>query len=118
MSKEKKKAVEGTTTTISREDIRFEKSIQLTAWLFLIAFGIFMTIYGVFDVILKLYDIKIEAIQFAYIIFNGTSAALCFGLSSKIRKNRDRKKEIFVDWLIAEFIFCMFAIFSVAVYQW
>jgi hypothetical protein len=44
--------------------------------------------------------------------------AFSFGLASKIRKNRDKKKEIFVNWMIAEFIVCMFAIFSIAVYQW
>jgi hypothetical protein len=118
MLKAKKKAIEGTTTTISKQDILFEKSIQFTGWLFLVVFGIFMAIYGIFDVILNTYEIIIGAIQFSFIIFTGTSAALCFALASRIRKNRDKKKEIFVDWLIAEFLFCMFAIFSVAVYQW
>jgi hypothetical protein len=118
MLKQKKKTIGGPPTTISKKDILFEKSIQFTGWIFLVVFGIFMAFYGIFDVILNTYDIIIGAMQFSYIIFTGTSAALCFALASRIRRNRDKKKEIFVDWLIAEFLFCMFAIFSVAAYQW
>ena len=118
MSKIKKKPDDRTTTTISKKDIEFEKLIRFCAWMFLISVSIFLGYYGIFDVILEEIDIEITAMLFSYTIFTGTSSALCFALSTKIRRNRDRKKEIFIDWIIAEFIFCMFAIFSVAVYQW
>ena len=118
MSKIKKKTDDRSTTTISKKDIALEKSIQFCAWMFLISLSIFLVYYGIFDVILEEIDIEITAMLYSYSLFTGTSSALCFALSTKIRKNRDRKKEIFIDWMIAEFIFCMFAIFSVAVYQW
>ncbi|MHA1256936.1 MAG: hypothetical protein ACTSPS_15190, partial [Promethearchaeota archaeon] len=60
----------------------------------------------------------IDQMLFSYILFNGTSMAFSFALSTKIRKNRDKKREIFLNWIIAEFVLCMFAIFSVAAYQW
>jgi hypothetical protein len=118
MSKSKKKSEDRSTTTISKKDIAFEKSIQFCAWMFLISLSIFLIYYGIFDVILEEVDIEITAMLFSYTLFTGTSSALCFALSTKIRRNRDRKREIFIDWIIAEFLFCMFAIFSVAVYQW
>jgi len=118
MSKIKKKTDDRTTTTISKKDIAFEKSIQFCAWFFLISLGVFLVYYGIFDVILEEIDIEITAILFSYTVFTGTSSALCFALSTKISRNRDRKGEIFKDWIIAEFLLCMFAIFSVAVYQW
>lgn len=118
MSKIKKKPVDRSTTTISEKDIKFEKSIQFCGWIFLISVSIFLAYYGIFDVILETIEIEITAMLYSYILFTGTSSALCFALSTKIRKNRDRKKEIFIDWIIAEFLLCMFAIFSVAVYQW
>jgi hypothetical protein len=119
MSKAKKKRVSSEAdTTISEKDIKFEKAIQYSGWFFLITLGMFMAYYLVFDVLLEIMTIKIDANLYSFIIFTGTSAALCFALSTKIRKNRHRKKEIFIDWIIAEFFFCMFAIFSVAIYQW
>lgn len=118
MSKIKKKPIDRSTTTISKEEIAFEKSIQFCGWMFLIALSIFLAYYGIFDVILETIEIEITAMLYSYVIFTGTSSALCFALSTKIRKNRDKKKEIFIDWIIAEFLFCMFAIFSVAIYQW
>jgi len=118
MSKIRKKAVDRSTTTISKRDITFEKAIQFSGWFSFIALSIFLGFWGIFDALLEIMEITIGEMQFAYIIFTGTSAGLSFGLSTKIRKNRDKKKDIFIDWLIAEFILCMFAIFSVAVYQW
>ncbi len=118
MSKIKKKPIDRSTTTISKRDITFEKAIQFSGWFFLIALSIFLGIWGIFDVILNTMEIEIGHMLFSYIVFNGTSTALSFALSTKISKNRDRKKEIFIDWIIAEFLLCMFAIFSVAIYQW
>ena len=118
MSKVKKKTLDRSTTTISKRDIAFEKSIYFCGWMFLIAVGVFLIYYGIFDYALETIEIEITAMLFSYMLFTGTSSALCFALSTKIGKNRDKKKEIFIDWIIAEFLLCMFAIFSVAVYQW
>ncbi|TFG07393.1 MAG: hypothetical protein EU539_05070 [Promethearchaeota archaeon] len=118
MSKIKKKPIDRSTTTISKEDIRFEKVIKNAGWFFLFSLGIFVVYYGIFDFILELIEIEITAMIYSYVIFSGTSSAFCFALSTKISKNRDRKKEIFLDWLLAEFIVSIFAIFSVAIYQW
>ena len=118
MSKVKKQRIDRTTTTISKKDIQFEKILQFSGWIFLLAFSIYMGYWLLFDVILKSFVIKIGPMQFSYFIFTGTSAALCFTLVTKIRKNRDKKKEIFIDWLIGEFLFGMFAIIAVAIYVW
>ena len=118
MSKVKKKRIDRSTTTISKKDINFEKILQFSAWFFLIACSGVLAYWALFDVILDRMVIHIGAMYFTYILFTGTSAALCFALVTKIRKNRDKKKEIMIDWLIAEFLFCMFAIFAVAIYQW
>ena len=118
MSKIKKKRVDRATTTISRKEIEFEKILQFTGWFFLLAFSVYLGIYVVFDYLFKTIEMEIGAMQYSFIIFMGTSAALSFALVTKIRKNRDKKKEIFIDWLIGEFFFCMFAILVIAVYQW
>ncbi|MBD3254911.1 MAG: hypothetical protein GF383_07445 [Candidatus Lokiarchaeota archaeon] len=118
MSKTKKERADRSTTTISEKDIAFEKLIQYAGVMFLISLSIFMLYYLIVDVILNTVEIEIGSMQFSFIIFTGISATLCFALSTKIKKNREIKRKIFIDWLVAEFLFCMFAIFSVAVYQW
>ena len=118
MSKVKKKRIDRTTTIISKKDIQFEKILQFSGWIFLLAFSIYMAYWVVFDVILEEFVVKIGPMQYSYTLFTGTSAALCFALVTKVRKNRDKKKEIFIDWLICEFLFGMFAIFAVAIYVW
>ena len=117
MSK-RKKPIDRATTTISKEEIIFEKAIQYSGWFFLIALSVFLGYWGIFDALLETIEINIDQMLFSYILFNGVSMAFSFALSTKIRKNRDKKREIFLDWIIAEFFICMFAIFSVAVYQW
>ena len=117
MSK-RKKPIDRATTTISKEEIIFEKAIQYSGWFFLIALSVFLGYWGIFDALLETMEINIDQMLFSYILFNGVSMAFSFALSTKIRKNRDKKREIFLDWIIAEFFICMFAIFSVAVYQW
>ena len=118
MSKIRKKPIDRSTTTISKEEIMLEKAIQYSGWFFLIAVSIFLGYWGIFDALLETIEVNINQMLFSYILFNGTSMAFSFALSTKIRKNRDKKKGIFVDWIIAEFMLGMFAIFSVAVYQW
>ena len=118
MSKAKKKPADYSSTVISKKDIAFEKLIYFCGWMFLISLLIFLVYYGIFDYILETIEIEVTAMIFSYALFTGTSALFCFALSTFIRKNRDRKKKIFIDWIISEFLLCMFAIFSIAVYQW
>lgn len=118
MSKVKKKRIDRSVTTISKKDINFEKTLQFSAWFFLLACLIPLAYWALFDYLLKSIVIDISAMYFSYVIFMGTSAGLCFALATKVRKNRDKKKEIVIDWLIGEFLFCMMAIFAVAIYQW
>ena len=116
MSKLKKKHVE-LPSGISEKDVKLEKSIQFSAWIFLIVIAIYFSIWGLFDVVLELIEIEMSAMTYSFIIFCGTSSALCFALATKIRTNISRKRKIFFDWLLGEFLFCMFAIFVVAIYQ-
>ncbi|MFW9877608.1 MAG: hypothetical protein ACFFG0_31365, partial [Candidatus Thorarchaeota archaeon] len=61
---------------------------------------------------------ELSATTFTFIIFIGTNSAISFALATKIKNNRDRKRQFFHDWLIGEFIFGMLAIFAIAVYVW
>ncbi|MFX0042799.1 MAG: hypothetical protein ACFE8L_07795 [Candidatus Hodarchaeota archaeon] len=117
MSKFKKKRIIQPTSRYEI-DIRFEKIIQFSGWFFLFALGGFAGIWILFDILLGVIDITIGAVSFSLIIFFGTNSAISFGLATKIKNNRDKKAEFFYDWLLAEFFFCMFAIFAVAVYVW
>ncbi|MFX1256444.1 MAG: hypothetical protein ACFFAN_01165 [Promethearchaeota archaeon] len=118
MSKIRKKPVEQATTIISKKDIILEKTIQYSAWFFIISLAGFLGFWGFFDLLLKVIDLEVDAPFFSFVIFAGTSSTLGFALSSVIKKNREKKKGIFIDWMIAQFLFCMFAIFAIAVYQW
>jgi hypothetical protein len=117
MSKFKRKKAPKKKAGISEKQIFFEKALQFSGWIFLISLGIFMLIYALFDMALELIQIEVNAVVFAFVIFMATSAAFSFGLVSSIRNNREKGAKIFYDWLIGEFLFCMFAIFAVAVYQ-
>ncbi|MGV9199105.1 MAG: hypothetical protein ACOC4M_09715, partial [Promethearchaeia archaeon] len=75
-------------------------------------------VWGLFDYVLKIIEIELNQMIYAYVLFIGTSCAFCFALESKVKKEREKKKQFFIDWLLTEFFLCMFAIFSVAVYQW
>ena len=114
MSKIKKKPIERP-IPIS-EDIKLTKMIQFAGWIFLLAFLGYFGAWAVLDYLLDVSFIDIEAdeVTFAFIIFTGTSSAFCFGLATKIKNNKERKKEYFMDWLCGEFLFCMFAIFTVS----
>ena len=117
MSKIKKKRIVSP-STISEVDIKFEKIIQFSGWLFLLGLGGFVAGWFLLDDFLGLISLELSAVTFTIIIFSGTNSAISFALASKIKNNRDRKKLYFLDWLLGEFIFCMLAIFAVAVYQW
>jgi len=105
-------------TTISELDVKFEKIIQFSGWIFLLAFVGFLGAWILLEFILDIIHIGITVSVFTFIIFSGINSAVSFGLATKIRNNRHKKKEFFLDWLLGEFLFCMFVIFSLAVYQW
>jgi hypothetical protein len=117
MSKIKKKAKEPIDSSL-RQDIIFEKIIQLSGWMFLFALVIFLGGWFVLDIILNLDILSLGAPTLTVTIFLGINSAFSFGLASKVKENRDQKKKLYLDWLIAEFLFSMIAIFAVSVYQW
>ncbi|MFX1571349.1 MAG: hypothetical protein ACFFB0_01250 [Promethearchaeota archaeon] len=117
MSKVKKKRIERS-TTISDLDVKFEKIIQFSGWIFLLVLGCFVGGWVIFDYILNIIDLSINAMTFTTIIFMATNSAISFGVAAKIKSNRANKKSYFHDWLLGEFLFCVFAIFAVAAYQW
>lgn len=105
-------------TTISELDVKFEKIIQFSGWIFLLAFIGFMGAWILLEFILDIIQLELSVGVFTFIIFSGINSAVSFGLATKIRNNSKKKKEFFLDWLLGEFLFCMFTIFSIAVYQW
>ncbi|MFX1313612.1 MAG: hypothetical protein ACFFHD_13540 [Promethearchaeota archaeon] len=117
MSKLKKKRIESS-SVISELDIKFEKIIHFSGWIFLLVLGGFMGIWVLLDYILSIIDLNINAMTFTIIIFMATNSAISFGVAAKIKNNRANKKTYFHDWLLGEFLFCVFAIFAVAAYQW
>ena len=116
MSKIKKK-YPGRLAYISEEEVKFEKIIHFSGWVFILFLAGFMGVWGLLA-LLNISEIRLEATTFSFVMFTGTSSALSFGIATKIKNNRDKKKEIFLDWLVGEFLFCIFAIFAVAIYQW
>ena len=116
MSKVKKK--ERSVDTQFKEDVIFEKIIAFTGWVFLLVLLIFLGIWLFLDYFINLIDFQMGAQTFAFILFMGTNSGLCFGLVAIIKNNRDQKKKFFLDWLFGEFLLSMFAIFSIAAYQW
>ena len=102
----------------SEFDIKFEKIIQFSGWMFLFALAAFMGGWFLLDTILEMIDLNLNAMTFSLIIFTGTNSAVSFALASKIKTDRTKKREILLDWLLGEFLLSMFAIFAVAAYQW
>ena len=117
MSKLKKKKV-GYESKILEEDIKFEKIIQFSGYMFLIALIFFMGSWVLFDFFLNLIDISLNASTYAIILFTGINSAISFALASKIKDNRSEKRKLYFDWLIGVFLISMMAIFAVSVYQW
>jgi len=117
MSKVKKKPTRSP-GGLSQEEIVFEKVIQFSGWMFLIALLMFLSAFFVFDMILDLIELTLNASTFTLIIFTGTNAAISFALATRVKKNRDQKRKLFIDWLLGQFIFCLVAVFVVAAYQW
>ncbi|MHA1291790.1 MAG: hypothetical protein ACTSQJ_03870 [Promethearchaeota archaeon] len=119
MSKIKKKPIDRT-STISEKDIKLIKIIQFSGWFFLLALAALGGAWLFLDYLLnvKWLDLELKAPTYTYIVYTGTNAALSFGAASYLNKNKERKREIFFDWLTAQFLFSMFAIFALAAYQW
>ena len=117
MSKIKKKLMRGP-SKVSDLDIDFEKIIRFSGWFFLLFLAGFLGAWVFFDDILKIIELELSATTFTIIIFTGTNSAISFGLATKIKNNRDKKKQFFQDWLLGELLFGLFAIFAVAAYVW
>ncbi|MFX1420244.1 MAG: hypothetical protein ACFE9N_15125 [Promethearchaeota archaeon] len=117
MSKIKKKQIVSP-SKISDRDKNFEKVIRFSGWLFLLTLAGFFGAWIVLDWILEMIDLELSAMTFSFIIFVGTNSAISFGLATKIKNNRDRKKQFFHDWLLGEFVFSILAIFAIAAYVW
>jgi len=117
MSKVKKKStrLDG---GLSQEDLIFEKIIYFSGWIFLLILLAYLGAFLVFDFMFGFIELELNASNFSVIIFTGTNTAISFALATRIKKNRDQKKKLFVDWLKGEFLFCVIAILVVAVYQW
>ncbi len=116
MSK-KIKAKDRAPKKVPEEENPFIKIIRFSGWFFLILLGFFLGIWVFFDTLLEIIELTLDASSFTIIIFLGTSGALSFGLATKIKNNELLTRQFFIDWIVGEFIFCMFAIFSVAIYQ-
>jgi len=117
MSKIKKKRIVSP-SKISELDIDFEKIIRFSGWLFLLTLVGFFGAWLVLDSVLDMIELELSAMTFTFIIFIGTNSAISFALATKIKNNRDRKKQFFHDWLLGEFIFGIIAIFAIAAYVW
>ena len=117
MSKVKKKAPR-LNGSLSEEDLKFERIIYFSGWIFFLILIAFLGQFLVFDFILGLIEFQLTTSIFSVIVFTGTNCALSFALATRIKKNRDQKKKLFVDWLKGEFLFCAIAILVVAAYQW
>jgi hypothetical protein len=117
MSKIKKKPVLSS-SSISELDIRIAKIIQFSGWLFLLGLLGFLGGWLILDYVLNIIDLELDAVEFTIIIFTGTNSAISFALASKIKNDRDKKKQYVLDWLLGEFIFCMLAVFAISAYQW
>ncbi|MFW9945504.1 MAG: hypothetical protein ACFFDX_01610 [Candidatus Odinarchaeota archaeon] len=117
MSKVEKKTKKPIESSL-KEDIIFEKIIQFSGWTFLFALILFLGGWFLLDSILDLIELEYNAPTITVTIFTGINSAFSFGLASKIKENRDQKKKLFLDWVIAELLFSIFSIFVVAAYQW
>jgi hypothetical protein len=103
---------------ISKQDIKFEKIIQFSGYIFLITLILYIGAWILLDSLLDLIEFELNASSYAIILFTGINSAISFGLASKIKDNRTEKKKLYFDWLIGVFLICMMAIFAVSAYQW
>ncbi|MBY9007160.1 MAG: hypothetical protein KGD63_10415 [Candidatus Lokiarchaeota archaeon] len=118
MSKYKKKIQKDTSSY--ETDIRLERSIEYMGWFYLLAVVGLLSVWLIFDAILDVsfIDLQPNVYTFTFIAFTGTASAFSFALGWNIKNNREKKKQLVYDWLIAQFMLCIFAIFVLAIYQW
>ena len=98
MSKVKKKStrLDG---SLLEEDLKLEKIFYFSGWVFFLIVLVYLGAFLVFDFIFGLIELQLNAVSFSVIIFTGTNSAISFALVTRIKKNRDQKKKLFVDWL-------------------
>jgi hypothetical protein len=113
--KRKKKKIEE-----SEIDSSLIRTLSITGGLFLLIFFGFIVTWFIFNYILDISFIIFTENKYSFtlIIFTCTSSALTFGLVANIKENQEKKKKLFIDWMIAEFIIALFTILIFAVYQW
>jgi len=103
MSKVKKKSTRFDGSLLE-EDLKFERIIYFSGWIFLLILLVYLGAFFVADFIFGFIELQLNAPSFSMIIFTGT--------------NSDQKKKLFVDWLKGEFLLCVIAILVVSAYQW
>ncbi|MEJ2248390.1 MAG: hypothetical protein P8Y70_09310 [Candidatus Lokiarchaeota archaeon] len=101
------------------EDTKLEKVMMFVGWSFLITLGGFLGFWLIFDNLLDIsfINLQLDALTFSFIIFTGTSSAFGFGVATLIKNNRQIRRKRFLDFLVGEFLLCMFALFLLAAYQ-
>ena len=119
MSKYKKKKLQESSSSYET-DIRFERSIEFIGWLYFLALVGLLSVWLIFDAILDvpMIDLQADIYSFTYIAFTGTASAFSFALAWNLKNNREKKKTLVFDWLIGQFLLCLFTIFVLAIYQW
>lgn len=104
----------------SEVDSQLIKTLGITGGIFLLIFIVYMGVWVVANYILdiSLFLFTENEYSFIFIIFTSTSSALTFGLAANIREKREKKRKLFIDWIIAEFIIVVFVTLVLAAYQW
>lgn len=113
-----RKTETGQQTRISEVDVKFQKILNFSGLLFLIAsIGSLLLIIGL-DLLNIIETYKtLNKTSFVFILFTGVSAAFALFVSIKIKKS-ENKRNVFFDWILAQFLLCAISIISLSVYQW
>ena len=74
-------------------DLKFEKIMQFSGWIFLLILLGFMGAWVLFEFVLDIIELSTSVSVFTLVIFMGINAAVSFGLATKINNNMDQKKE-------------------------
>jgi hypothetical protein len=104
----------------SEVDTRLIKTLGITGGIFLLIFVVYIGFWLISNYVLDLSFLLLNenVYSFALVIFTSTSSALTFGLAANIRENPEKKRKLFIDWIIAEFIIVLFVTLVMAAYQW
>ncbi len=111
----KKKELEG-----AEIDSTLIKSLSFTGGVLLLILIGYVGLVFIFNYILDNSFVFLGENQysFTFIVFTCTSSALTFGLVANFRESQEKKNILFIDWIICEFLLCLFVIFVLAAYQW